>query len=559
MGRKSKRNLDDTSMKPSTSVDVFPTAIYARLSIENSGKDDCGASIENQIDVCKEYIKEMPDLQLLRVYQDNGWTGTVMHRPAFDELLEDVRAGLIKAVVVRDLSRFARNYIETGTYLESIFPEMDVRFISVKERYDSLKADGTNESLMIPLQSLINDLYSKDISKKVETALHAQMEEGTLKWRMLPYGYKMNQEHTGIVPDEARARFVQNIFQWYSEGLSYVKIAKKLDVLDAPKHWRTEEMNDRPWNPASIYSILRNPIYTGKRVMGRYHTAIYKGIKFEKVPASDWYVTENSHEPLVADELFVAVNRKLDKNAEKRREDMAKSQKERAKLINIYKGKVFCADCGYGLFFHRHPEYGETKKWRADYYCSSWQTRKWIGCSYHYISMRSLNEKVLDALKIQINLALDFEDMIKKLKNTRTEQLVRNRLNDIIKSLSIKIGSLQKRKTQLYEDYTEGIVDEEEYLYIKTSYEREYDQLNRQLEACIQKRTDYIEAFSSENKWIKMIKSIRGTKKLTKDVVDAFIEKVTIYEGGRIEITMKYQDVFDLTKNYIAEIREQEE
>lgn len=152
-GRKSRRNqrqagTEATSIKAQPTV--FPTAIYVRLSVENLGREDRGA-IENQKDVCREFVSECPDLQLVRIYEDNGWTGTVMHRPAFDELMDDIKNGIIKAVVVRDLSRFARNYIEAGTYLEQIFPDLGVRFISVKERLDTLAVGDATESLIVPL------------------------------------------------------------------------------------------------------------------------------------------------------------------------------------------------------------------------------------------------------------------------------------------------------------------------------------------------------------------------------------------------------------------------
>ena len=219
MGRKSRRNDQVVAVPEVASAEVFPTAIYARLSVENSGKDDGGASIANQIEFCKEYIESCPHLQLVKVYQDNGFTGTVMHRPAFDEMMEDVKSGIIKAIAVRDLSRFSRNYIETGVYLEKIFPKLNVRFISIKENFDTFTTDGSAESLMIPLQSLINDLYSKDISRKVEAALHVQMENGEFNWRRLPYGFRWNEEHTEIVPHEPEAKIVRQILNQRPLGI----------------------------------------------------------------------------------------------------------------------------------------------------------------------------------------------------------------------------------------------------------------------------------------------------------------------------------------------------
>ena len=559
MGRKSRRNNDTMPVIAAPVTDIYPTAIYARLSVENSGKDDDGAAIENQIDVCKEYIRDMPDLQLVKVYQDNGWTGTVMHRPAFDELMEDVGAGLIKAIVVRDLSRFARNYIETGTYLESVFPDLDVRFISVKERFDTLKTDGTNESLMVPLQSLINDLYSKDISRKVEAVLHAQMEEGEFKWRQIPYGYKWNDEHTNIIPDKTTAPFVRDIFRWFAEGISKKKIAERLDEANAPKYLENGKYNTHPWSLGTIHGILTNPAYIGRRVYGCRHSAIYKGIKLEKMPESEWYITENAHEPLISKELYDAVVGKMRKNSEKRQESMRKTAKARAQMIDLFEHKIFCADCGYRMYFHRHQMDVKDRHWYADYYCSSSQTRRWLKCSCHRITQENIEKQVLEAVKLQVKVALDYEDMIKRLKNTTAERSVRKKLNDIVKSLSVKAGNLQRRKTKLYEDYTEGIIDEEEYLYMKETYEREYEQLDRQLSAFIQKKCDYNEAFSSENRWIKLMKSVRNVGKLSKEVVDAVVDKVSVYEAGRIEITMKYQDVFDLTDTYIKEIKGKEE
>lgn len=199
----------------------FPTAIYARLSVENSGKSEKIDVIQNQIDICMEYVKSCPYLSLTDVYIDNGHTGTVFDRPEFNRLMNDIRSGRIKCLVVRDLSRFGRDYIETGTYLERIFPQIGLRFIAIKEHYDSFDTGGSNESLIIPLQNMINALYSKDISRKVSTALRSQMEQGTFRKRNLPYGYRWNEEHTNMVIDEETAPIVKQIFQWKIEGFQY--------------------------------------------------------------------------------------------------------------------------------------------------------------------------------------------------------------------------------------------------------------------------------------------------------------------------------------------------
>lgn len=179
MARKSRKQIAvEEPVIESVSSEVFSTAIYARLSVENSGKSEKVDVIANQIEICKSYIAERPYLNLIDTYVDNGRTGTVFDRPEFNRLMNDIRTGRIKCLVVRDLSRFGRDYIEAGTYLERVFPQIGLRFIAIKENYDNFDTDGSGESLIIPLQNMINTLYSKDISRKVSTALKAQMESG---------------------------------------------------------------------------------------------------------------------------------------------------------------------------------------------------------------------------------------------------------------------------------------------------------------------------------------------------------------------------------------------
>ena len=234
MARTSRKKITEKPVQAVSPSQVFPTAIYARLSVENSGKDDEGAALENQIAVCEEYVKSCPHLELIETYSDNGRTGTVFDRPAFNRLMDDIRCGRIKCLVVRDFSRFGRDFVETGTYIERIFPQLDVRFIAIKENFDSFATDGSNESLMIPLQNLINYLYSKDISRKVFTALRIQMENGEFHWRKLPYGYMWNEDRTNIIPNEATAPFVRSIFAWKLEGLSFTQILDRLEAANAP-------------------------------------------------------------------------------------------------------------------------------------------------------------------------------------------------------------------------------------------------------------------------------------------------------------------------------------
>ena len=194
MARKSRKNTGAVIETPVQTSNYFSTAIYVRLSIENSGKDDDGDSIANQISFCKAYLAEHTDLKLYDIYEDNGEKGTNFDRPAFKRMMDDIRGGKVKCVLVKDLSRFGRDYIEAGEYLEKIFPFMGIRFISITDGYDSLTSDGAESALMIPLKNMINDVYAKDISRKIITSFRARQEKGEFLPAFAPYGYVKSKE-----------------------------------------------------------------------------------------------------------------------------------------------------------------------------------------------------------------------------------------------------------------------------------------------------------------------------------------------------------------------------
>ena len=276
MARKSRKNSSQPESAAQIEQMSYVTAIYARLSVENSGKQDEGASLQNQIDVCKEYVAGCPYLRLAEVYADNGKTGTVFDRPAWNRLMDDVRSGKVEAIVVRDLSRFGRDYIEVGNYLEKIFPALGTRFISVKENFDNFTCGSSMESLSVSLQNLINALYSRDISRKVSTALLAQQQNGTFQSRNPPYGYMWNEDKSAYVIDEAAAPYVRNIFRWKMEGVSVNSMIHRLEEAGAVHpELRKRENGSRHgnqvgkgWAKSTINSILENPVYLGHTKTG---------------------------------------------------------------------------------------------------------------------------------------------------------------------------------------------------------------------------------------------------------------------------------------------------
>ena len=567
MARKSRKDAVAEPIVEVTPQQIFPTAIYARLSVENSGKSEKVDVITNQIEICKSYIADRPYLSLVDTYIDNGRTGTVFDRPEFNRLMTDIKSGRIKCLVVRDLSRFGRDYIETGTYLERIFPQIGLRFIAIKENYDNLDTDGSSESLIIPLQNMINALYSKDISRKVSTALKAQMEQGTFQKRNLPYGYRWNAERSNMVIDEETAQYVRLMFKWKIEGWSIPTILDELDRLGAPNTELRKRQNGtrtgdgcscKGWYSSTLYGILTNPHYVGDTVLGRSMKAIYKGLPKQNVKDKDeWIVFPNTHEAIISREDFQKVQDIMNAASETRQTKMQKSEEIRATLINLFDGKIVCADCGKRMYFHRKRiDKDKRGRWYAFYECSTSVSRRYEHCTAHYTRQDKLEADVLAAIQLQVKAALDYDKLLDKLRGSEGEKNIRDKQNALITSLNLKLSGVSKKRTRLYEDFAEGLLDEEEYTFAKKSYDEQFADLSRRLNEAVQRRSKFNEAMSVDNKWITLMKSVSTATQLSQDLVDESVELVKVHEGGAVELVMKYGDIYALTVQSIKEVQE---
>lgn len=568
MARKSRKT--QAQNKPVAEVKkeaaALPTAIYARLSVENSGKDDDGNSLQNQIAVCKDYLEGCPYLRLTEVYSDNGKTGTVFDRPAWNRLMEDVRAGKVQCIVVRDLSRFGRDYVETGNYLEKIFPALGTRFISVKEGFDSFTCGGSMESLSVSLQNLVNAIYSRDISKKVSTALRAQMETGTFRNRHLPYGYLWNEDKTAYVIDEEAAAIVRRIFQWKLQGVSLYRIIDQLKAegIESPERRKRrvgtrtgDNIQGEGWCPSTIRGILQNRAYIGELICGKSETAIYKGLKKHITERDNWIVVSDAHTPIVSTADFEAVERQMREDSAHREDRMEWSADIRAGMVDLFDRKIFCADCGKRMYYKRQRVCGcKEVTFRGVYDCSTHVRRGHETCFKHAIRQDALNEKVLNIIRDQFRVALDYEKLLKTMRGGAGETSIREKHRAVVSSIQLKLNALKKKRAGLYESYAEGILNEEEYAFAKQTYEGQYEALSRLLDEAVERRERFLESISPENKWLAMMRDASGMTELTQELVDAIIEKVLVYGEGRIEVVLNYNDVFSAMCECVEQMRE---
>ncbi len=565
MARKSRKAQAQPVAEVKKEAAALPTAIYARLSVENSGKDDDGNSLQNQIAVCEDYLGGCPHLRLTEVYSDNGRTGTVFDRPAWNRLMDDVRTGKIQCIVVRDLSRFGRDYVETGNYLEKIFPALGTRFISVKENFDNFTCGNAMESLSVSLQNLVNAMYSRDISKKVSTALRAQMETGKFRNRNLPYGYLWNGDKTAYVVDEEAAAVVRQIFEWKLREVSVYTIVERLKAggIESPERHKRRagsrnggNIQGEGWCPSTIRGILQNRAYIGEMVCGKSETALYKGLKKHVTETDKWIVVPDAHPPIVSVSDFEAVERQMREDSAHRETAMEWSADIRAGMIDLFAGKIFCADCGKRMYYKRQRIQCKGVVFRGVYDCSTHMRRGHGTCFKHAMRQDALNEKVFNAIRDQLQVALDYEKLLLAMRGGSGEASVREKHKAAVASVKLRLNALKKKRAGLYESYVEGILNEEEYAFAKQTYEEQYEALNRLLDEAVERRERFLASISPDNKWLTMMRGAAGMTGLTQELVDAIIEKVLVYGEGRIEVVLNYNDVFYAMLECVEQIKE---
>ncbi|MCD7785679.1 MAG: recombinase family protein [Oscillospiraceae bacterium] len=346
------------------SVRIWNTALYARLSVGNNGFED-DRSLRNQIKYLEEYTEKHPDLVLVDRYVDNGKSGLNFERAEFQRMMEDVKTGRINCVLVKDLSRFGRNYVEAGYYLETIFPELGVRFISLGDSFDSLRSEDS-DSIILPLKNIINEMYARETQRKILAVLRAKERAGERPFGMAPYGYMVDPEcNYHLLPDPNTSAYVRLIFGMKSQGCKLAEIADRLNEAGAPTplcylkskgKYKNVNCSGR-WDYVSVQKLLENRTYTGATVYNR----LGKG---------DYTVIPDTHEALVDTATFDEISREMQEKGKHRADSLEAARLRREKYPNILKGKFFCGDCGRAMLYDQTGSSGIVRNFR--YRCSGY-------------------------------------------------------------------------------------------------------------------------------------------------------------------------------------------
>jgi len=414
MARKSK--YEKQSNKLSTAL--WKPALYIRLSREDGDREESN-SIASQRELLTEFANTQTDMAAPRLYVDDGYTGTDFDRPDFRRMMHDLRAGIVNCVIVKDLSRLGRNYVKVGEYLEHTFPLLNVRFIALSERIDSVADPRSADSLIVPFRNILNDEYAHDISNKVRASLDLKRRQGKFIGSFASYGYcKDPNDHSRLLIDEPAAAVVRDIFNWFIGGTSVLGIAKRLNEQGIPNpsaYKRQQGMNyrhpasgtlDGLWPDSSVRRILRNPLYTGTMVQGKNRTKSYKLHVSEAVPEEDWITVEQTHEAIISSELFAKAQSLFARDTR-----TAPAQPK----VYLFSGFLRCADCGKAM--NRKTI---SQPYRNYYYyiCSTFKKQHSGACTKHTIRSDRLEQAVLETLRSQIALAVEMDELIAEINRS---------------------------------------------------------------------------------------------------------------------------------------------
>lgn len=535
------------------SKETYRACIYTRLSRDDGDKPESD-SIANQRALIRDYLKQHKEITIVSEHSDDGYSGVNFERPGFAEMMDEIREGKVDCVVVKDLSRFGRNYIEAGNYIEKVFPFMGVRFIAINDSYDS-SDKSQSDSLVIPFKNLINDAYCKDISVKIRSQLEIKRKKGEYIGAFVVYGYvKDPEDHNRIIVDTYAAEVVRAIFRWKMAGMSQNRIADKLNSQGVlcPMEYKLSmgvkvQTNFRvhkqaKWSAVSVTRILTNELYTGVLLQGKSSTPNYKVKKRFDKEQSEWIRIENAHEAIITAGEFETVQELLGK-------DTRISPDEEA--LYPLAGYVVCGDCGQNMVRKTIPRRG--KKY-VYYVCSTNKAKK--GCSSHSISENKLMDAVLHVIKEQISTVMRIEGLLEMAQSLPENQ--RNIFNydaQIVK-LQEEIERNKGFRMKLYESLEEGMIDKDEYFIFKKNYSDKISLAEKNIQSLEAERDAAVEKNAADYSWVDAFKKYEGIKRVERQVVVNLISEIRVYEGNVVEIDFQHNDAIEAALKIIDTLPE---
>ena len=528
------------------------TALYVRLSSEDGDKIESD-SVSSQKEILKEYLKLHPELEFYDFYIDDGCTGTNFERMGFERMKRDIEAGIIKCVVVKDLSRFGRNYADGGYYIDDFFVRHSVRLIAINNCVDteSGNMNAFTQCITIGMTNVINESYSAATSVNVRGTLNMRRKRGEFIGSFASYGYiKDPEDRHKLIIDEEAADIVRMIFDKFVSGMSILEITTELNRMTIPnpsaykknkglnyKH-PAGKINNSLWPESSVRRILKNEMYTGNMVQGKNMKLSYKIKQCAAVPKDEWYVVKGTHEPIIDQSTFEKAQALFERNTR------VSPQEHKT---GLFAGLVKCADCHKGMSKKSNKQNGNEYHY---YRCSTAKVTKGEACPPRSIRIDKLENAVLVFLQKMVEIATEYDEIIKAI-NTNSKK--KNNANLILKAMEKNEKEIEFTNDMilnLYPDWKRGDISKEEYMRLKIDFQNKIEKLkkeNKALEENLKEQENGME----NNSFVSSFKKIGNIEKLTRPLLLELVDEILIHEGGKITIRLKCKDAFEQATEYI--------
>ena len=542
----------------------FYAAMYLRLSREDS---DAGAvadsgspggagatfkaesnSIGSQRELIRSFIREQEDMELFDCYADDNYSGSNFERPEFKRMISDIEAGRVNCVIVKDLSRFGRDYIETGRYLDQVFPALGVRFIALTDRYDSFSADAGERNIVLPVKNFINDSYCRDISTKVKSQLAVKRRKGECLAAFAVYGYRKSAEDRNtLLVDDYAAEIVRRIFAWKIEGMAVSAIAEKLNdlhILSPKEYKKSQGLNYRggftrssssKWSSPSVRRILTNEVYLGHLVQGKTERINYKVKKCVEKPEEEWVRVENAHEPIISADDFAIVQNLLKADGR-----VSPEKKE----LSPFMGLLFCGDCKEQMV-RRVNRYKGTEK--VYYICST--KNRGEGCSRHSIEETVLKGLVGTAIRRYANDFLEQEQLFAQAREREANLQAVISYNKEISRLKKEQDKYYSLCAGLYEDLRTGVITKEEFERLHGEFQKKAENLSAAEEKQEQLVREMFKSGVLSAGRLASFKDSLELKEIDRHTLASLVKRIWVYEGKKIEIEFYFTDQYQAMKD----------
>lgn len=524
---------------------IYRAAIYVRLSKEDGDVADAGKkesnSISNQKSLIRDFLKDKEDIEIVSERVDDGYSGSNFERPQFQLMMDDIKKGIVDCVVVKDLSRFGREYIDSGKYIERIFPALGVRFIAINDHIDSLN-DGRDD-IVVPFKNLMNDAYCRDISIKIRSHLEVKRKNGDYIGAFTPYGYlKDENDKNRLIPDTYAAGIVKEIFRMKIGGMSQSAIAAYLNdhgVLSPMEYkhslgiriqdnFKTHEQAE--WSAMSVRRILENEVYLGTLVQGKHTTPNHKVKKLIDKPKEEWIRIERNHTPIIGERDFLLVQKLLGM-------DTRTSPYE--KEVYVLSGLVICGDCGAPMIKRDVPAGGKVYSY---YICSRNNATK--KCGTHRIPREKLESLVLQILQVHIANILDMKRILEYINVVPFQELDIKELEARKDVKEQEIVRCKEMRNLLYEDLKDGIVSKEDYAELYEGYNEKRRRAEEEIRSIQHEIKDILESKTEKYQWLDYFADHRNIEHLTRTVAVELIDCVKVYDKKHIEVVFHFDDCY---------------